>query len=237
MSAMLSPDTFRRRLLVALELIDPVTNRPAGAAMRVTAKGFAPPTVTRAGQIVWTDPEPPAARTIEIAGVADCGQFAPYPAVTLNIPVRAPGAAPVIHRDTLVPTGLYEPPAGRLALAGMLIDTAAARDPIVGAKLRIWFQSRNAATALDSQYEARSDERGGFVAFAGDLGSDAPMPLKPPASPLPPAPDGSVVAWLAVTVGATTRHSALQPLRQARLLRAPLPLIWADLAATPPAFP
>ena len=233
---LMSPDTIERRMLVALVLIDPVTGRPAGGAMRVSAKGFAPPRVTRAGQIVWTDPEPPAPRTIEITAVADRGQFAPYPPapnppLKLAIPARLPGAAAVIHTDTLVPTGLYEAPPGRLSTAGMLIDTAAARQPIAGAKVRIWLQSRNDAAALDSDYEGLRDDRGGFVAFVGDLGGDGPMPLAPP------APEGGLVGWLAVTVGATTRHSPLLPLRQSRLYRVPAPFIWANMAAGPPAFP
>jgi hypothetical protein len=227
---LLSPDTIKRRMLVALELIDPVTGRPSGGAMRVRAPGFAPPTVTRAGQIVWTDPEPPAQRKIEILAVADRGQFAPYP-LMLTIPARLPGAAAVIHRDTLVPTGLYEAPPGRLAVSGMLIDAVATRQPVVGATVRIWLQSRNDAAALDSGYQGLSDARGGFVAFVGDLGSDAPMPLAPP------APEGGLVGWLAVTLGNVTCHSPLLPVRQSRLYRAPAPFVWAALSATPPPLP
>ncbi|MEI9852786.1 MAG: hypothetical protein WDN24_20150 [Sphingomonas sp.] len=46
---LLSPDTVKRRVMVALELVDPVTGRLAGAGMRIRAPGFAPPSITRAG--------------------------------------------------------------------------------------------------------------------------------------------------------------------------------------------
>jgi hypothetical protein len=113
----------------------------------------------------------------------------------------------------------------------MLIDAAASRQPVVGAKVRIWLQSRNDAAALDSNYQAISDTRGGFVAVVGDLAGDASMPQKAP------APDGAVVGWIAFTVGATTRHSPLLPLRRSRLFHAPAPFVWAALAAAPPALP
>ncbi|MDB5678518.1 hypothetical protein [Sphingomonas bacterium] len=230
MLALQSPDTITHRMMIALELVDPVTGRAAGQAMRVHAPDFRPATVTRAGQIVWIDTAPSEPRKLVVEAVADRGQFAPY-ADILMIPPRLPGAAAIVHRVTLTPTGLYQAPPGRLSVAGMLIDTVAARQPLAGAKVRIWLQSRNDAAVLDSNYEGLSDDRGGFVAVVGDLGGDTPMLLKPP------APDGGLVGWLAVTVGATTRHSPLLPLRQSRPYRAPAPFAWADLAPNPPALP
>lgn len=238
-ATLLSPDIIKRRVMVALELVDPVTGRLAGADMRVSGPGFAVPSITRAGQIVWTDPQPPLDpadpapppdRQLAIEAVARQGQYAAY-ARTLTLPVRPKDVPPPVYRDTLVPTGLYRPPPGRLAAAGMLIDAAATRQPILGAKVRIWLQSRNDAAALDSNYEAISDARGGFVTVVGDLAGDAPMPQKPP------APDGALVGWIAFTVGASTRHSPLLPLRQSRLFQAPAPFVWATLAAAPPALP
>jgi hypothetical protein len=237
--ALLSPDIVKRRVMVALELVDPITGRLAGADMRVSGPGFAAPSVTRAGQIVWTDPQPPLDpadpapppdRQLAIEAIARHGQFAPY-SRTLTLPVRLKDVPPPVYRDTLVPTGLYQAPPGRLAAAGMLIDAAASRQPVAGAKVRIWLQSRNDAAALDSNYQAISDTRGGFVAVVGDLAGDASMPQKAP------APDGAVIGWIAFTVGATTRHSLLLPLRRGRLFQAPAPFVWAALAAAPPALP
>jgi len=237
--ALLSPDVVKRRVMVALELVDPITGRLAGAEMRIGGPGFATPSVTRAGQIVWTDPQPPLDpadptpppdRKLAVGAIADRGQYAAY-ARTLTLPVRLKDVPPPVYRDVLVPTGLYQVPAGRLASTGMLIDAAASRQPVAGAKVRIWLQSRNDAAALDSNYQGISDDRGGFVAVVGDLAGDAPMPQKPP------SPDGAVVGWIAFTLGATTRHSPLLPLRQGRLHRAPAPFVWAALAAAPPALP
>ena len=236
---LLSPDIVKRRVMVALELVDPVTGRLAGADMRISGPGFAAPSVTRAGQIVWTDPQPPLDpadpapppdRQLAVEAVAHRGQFAPY-GRTLTLPVRPKDVPPPVYRDTLVPTGLYQTPPGRLAVAGMLIDTVAARQPVAEAKVRLWLQSRNDAAALDSNYQAISDARGGFVAVVGDLAGDTAMLQKPP------APDGALVGWIAITLGATTRHSPLLPLRQGRLFQAPAPFVWAALAAAPPALP
>lgn len=234
-----SPDTVKRRVMVALELVDPITGRLAGPDMRISGPGFATPSVTRAGQIVWTDPQPPLDpgaptappdRKLAVGAIANGGQYAPY-ARTLTLPVRPKNVPPPVYRDTLVPTGLYQAPPGRLAAAGMLIDAAASRAPVAGAVIRIWLQSRNDAAALDGNYQAISDDRGGFVTVVGDLAGDAPMPQKPP------SPDGAVVGWIAFTLGAITRHSPLLPFRQGRLYRAPAPFVWAVLAAAPPALP
>ena len=52
---LVSPDTIERRVLVAVELRDPITGLLAGRAMCIRAPGLAPPTVTRAGQRKSTD--------------------------------------------------------------------------------------------------------------------------------------------------------------------------------------
>lgn len=225
-------DRIQRRVLLALELVDPITGRLAGHDLSVQAKGFSPPTVTRLGQIVWTDPEPPADRTVAIEVAARRGQFAPYTAV-VTVPARGPHVPVVVHRDVLVPTGLYEPPPGRLGAAGMLVENTAADVlvPVPDATVTVMLQSQRDATPLDSAETGTTDARGGFVAMVGPLGDDAPM------SRGPPAPEGAVIAWLRIKRADITRHSPMLPMRNNRLYRAPQPFGWANLSQNPPPLP
>lgn len=218
-------DVVRRRAMFAIEFRDPVSGALAGEAMVASAKGLAPPRLTRAGQLVWLDVEPPAARQVEIRAEARRKQFAPY-AATIAVPARAPQAAMHVEQVTLVPTGLYEPPDGRLAAAGMLVDGA--RLPIAGAGVRLMLRATDDLAPLLSDHQALTDERGGFVAVDGDLAGETPLRASPP------GPEGGLVGWLEVTVAAVTRHTPLLPLRKARLFRIPAPLVWTDLLAAPP---
>src|SRR5262249_15185353 len=127
-------DMVKRRVMFALELIDPGRGVPAGKEMKVEAEGYAPPSITRAGQFVWHDIDPPADRQVKVAATAVRGWFQPYQA-TIDVPARKKGVAVLVETVPLEPTGVYEPPAGRLSAAGMLVDDPDpnARHPIEGA--------------------------------------------------------------------------------------------------------
>lgn len=223
-------DMISRRVMFALELIDPGRGVSAGEEMKVSADGFRAPRVTRAGQYVWTDPDPPADRNVTVEATSAHGWFSPYSA-TIQVPARLPGVPVRVERAILQPTGLYEPPAGRLAAAGMLIDTAQARNPLEGVTVELALRAKDDGSILLSNLQARTDARGGFVAMASDLGNEAPMPSPPPSA------EGSLVGWLRFTRQQAVRFSALLPLRNGRLLRVPDPLIWADLGPLPPPPP
>ncbi|RSU75606.1 hypothetical protein BRX37_11215 [Sphingomonas sp. S-NIH.Pt3_0716] len=230
-------DRVKRRVLLALELVDPVTGQLAGEQMTVTAPGFRPPTITKLGQFVWIDPEPPANRTVTIEAVATRGQFAPYSA-TVAVPMRAPQTPVLVQRATLTPTGLYEPPAGRLGVAGMLVEDAAVDPPVpvADAKVKIMLQSASDAGPLDGAYTGVTDVRGGFVAMVGSLGDDAPMPRVPTTAD-PRVADGAIIGWISVERAGAPRFSALLPMRRNQLFRAPTPFGWAALSATEPTLP
>ena len=223
-------DTISRRVMFALELIDPGRGVSAGDEMQVSADGFRAPRVTRAGQYVWTDLDPPADRNVKVEATAARGWFSAYSA-TIHVPARLPGVPVRVERAILEPTGLYNPPAGRLAAAGMLIDTVQARNPLEGVTVELALRAKDDGSILVSNLPAKTDARGGFVAMASDFGDEAPMPSPPPAA------EGSLVGWLKFTRQAAIRFSALIPLRQGRLLRVPDPLVWADLGQLPPSPP
>jgi hypothetical protein len=222
-------DTVKRRVMFALELIDPGRGVSAGDQMKVTAEGFRAPRVTSAGQYVWTDVDPPTARDVKVEATAVRDWFKTYSA-TIAVPARADGVRIHVERAVLEPTGLYEPPAGKLAAAGMLIDTVQARTPLEGVTVELALRD-SVGTILISTLRAKTDSRGSFVAMASDPGNAVPMPAPPPAT------EGSLVGWLRFTRQGAVRHSALLPLRQGRLLRVADPLVWNDLSATEPPPP
>lgn len=224
--ALATPDTVRRRAMFALELVDPVTGRFAGADIAVTLAGFRPPRTASDGRLVWNDVDPATNRDLVLTGVSRSGGFAPFE-TSWTTPARVPGnGAALVHRVTLVPTGLYDPPSGTLAAAGMLIEAADDRAPVAEARIGIELRDTGDAV-LTAPYEGRTDARGGFVVVAGDLGLAIPMPALP-------GPEGGLVGWLRVTRGAETRYSPLLPLRRDRLHRLAAPLTWAGLGPAPP---
>lgn len=215
-------DPVLRRAMFVLELVDPVTKTPMGAVMEAQAEGLRAPSVTRAGQFVWLDIDPPADRSIKVSAAARHKQFAPFEAV-LAIPMRTADKAPAVIRRDLQPTGLYQPPAGRLAAAGMVIRNAGAREPIAGARIVLALASGGLGAALRSSLVAVSDERGGFVAVAAGFGEDKPQPAPRP------APEGSVAGWLEVAIEGATRKAPNLTLRQGQLNYLPAPLVWEEL--------
>src|SRR3954447_24760346 len=189
-----TPDEIKRRVMFALELVDPVTGRLASEGMLVTAPGLAPPVRSASGRFVWTDVHPPAERTVKVKVTSKRRIFAPLEK-TFEVPARDAGvtAADLIWRFALEPTGLYAPPAGMLAAAGMLIAAAADRTPLEGVAVTLQFRDASDASVLASNYVAKTDERGQFVAVVPALGGGGPMMLPPPDAA------AGLVGWLAFT--------------------------------------
>jgi len=80
-----------------------------------------------------------------------------------------------------------------LAAAGMLIAAAADRTPLAGVAVTLQFRDASDGSVLASNYVARTDERGQFVAVAPALGGGGPMMLPPPDAA------AGLVGWLAFT--------------------------------------
>jgi hypothetical protein len=229
-----TPDEVKRRVMFALELVDPVTGRLAFEDMIVTAPGFAPPVRSASGRFVWIDVDPPTQRTVTVKATSKRRIFAPLEKA-FAVPARDAGvtAADLVWRFALEPTGLYAPPAGMLAAAGTLIAAAADRTPLAGVAVTLQFRDASDASVLASNYVARTDDRGQFVAVAPALGGGGPMMLPPPDAA------AGLVGWLAFTNALPeTRYTPLLPLRKGRMLRLPQPLAWGDLLnGAPPAPP
>lgn len=221
----LALDPVRRRVMFVLELADPLTGALAGPAMTASAEGLGAPVMTSAGQFAWVDVDPPAPRSVRLSVASRDGQFADFEEV-LAIPARAPKVpVTVVHRD-LRATGLYVPPAGTLAVAGMLIDDSESRRPVPSAGV-VLALAGTGGLVIRGNLSATSDARGGFVAAAGTSQSASPLPEPPPAA------DGQFIGWLEVTIATTRKRSNRFSVRQARLNHLEQPLIWADLANAP----
>jgi hypothetical protein len=222
-------DQVYRRVMVALELADPITGLLVSKGLRVTAEGVGLPVRTPSGRFVWRDLDPPAKRTLVVKVEAIQGVFQP---LDLKIETREyrPNipASDLVQRFVLQPTGLYDPPSGLLAVAGMLIDAKDTRNPMPDVEARV--QLRAADTSIvSSTYAAVVDARGGYVAVFPDLGTGEPL------STPPPAPEGGIVGWVKFNdpTGAV-RHSGLLPVRKGRLIRIAEPFEWAALGKAPP---
>src|SRR5688572_11442914 len=85
-----APDEVKRRVMFALELVDPVTGRLASEDMIVTAPGFAPPVRSASGRFVWIDVDPPAKRTVKIRATSKRRIFAPLEK-DFEVPARGEG--------------------------------------------------------------------------------------------------------------------------------------------------
>src|SRR5215204_2570315 len=79
-----TPDEVKRRVMFALELVDPVTGRLAFEDMIVTAPGFAPPVRSASGRFVWIDVDPPAQRTVKVKATPSRGGWSRIPAPTIG---------------------------------------------------------------------------------------------------------------------------------------------------------
>ena len=180
-SACTRPTRSSAASMFALELVDPVTGRLASEDMIVTAPGLAPPRPLGLRSLRLDRRRPARQAHGEGQGDVASGASSRRSRSDFEVPARGAGvtAADLIWRFALEPTGLYAPPAGMLAAAGMLIDAATDRTPLAGVAVTLQFRDASDASVLASNYVARTDERGQFVAVAPALGG-GPMPLPPP---------------------------------------------------------
>jgi hypothetical protein len=231
MFQLVSPSVTSRRVMLAVEFVDPIRGSVVGDGLRVKADGLGAPLRPPSGRFVWLDRDPPAARSIKVMAEATQGEFAPF-SETFAVPAHFPGvrADKLLFRRPLVATGLLDPPAGLTAAGGQLLEEPS-KTPLPA--VRISVQLRQPATGPDlndgttstSAYVATTDPRGGFVAVITDLGSIVPERQA----------DGTATLWLRLTrPGGGVRFSHLLPVRIGQFLRLPEPLVWRDLLDDPP---
>ncbi|MDB5693512.1 MAG: hypothetical protein JWO81_2575 [Alphaproteobacteria bacterium] len=222
-------DDIVRKLLFALELVDPLTGMPVTQGLKVTAEGHGPAWRVNGSAYIWQLTGEPAAQDIVFHAVSTDGRFRP---LTAKIPVPANDGktSPTLlgKRLRLDPTGLNLPPPGLTAVGGMLADDADPPGGVADVKVAIQVHALG-PEPFTSAYEAVSDARGGFIAAAPDL--DQAQPTTAP----PTEAEGAVVGWLRIGEGADARFSGPLALRRGRLLRLAAPLKLSTLSQSSPA--
>lgn len=214
-----------QRATFAVEFVDPIGGGLVTKGLRVTADGLAPPTVTPSNRFVWVDRDRPANRRIRLDAVSVDQMFEPFGEV-IDVPAHIPERPirSLIFRRRLRPTGLYEPPQGMTAVAGMLFEGDGSIAPVADARVRIHFRHAEGLETATGRYTAFTDSRGRFTAVIRRLGDVRPDP--------DPAVPGAFDAWLTLRRGGDVRILAPLSLRLGRLVRMTAPLEWAAL---PPA--
>jgi hypothetical protein len=140
------------------------------------------------------------------------------------VPAHRPGvpARALIFRRRLVPTRLYDPPPGMIAVGGMLVEDDGPPVPVAGVKVRIHFRHAERLALFRGGYTAFTDDKGGFTAVVRRLRDVRPDPAA--------GPPGTFEAWLSLRRGDDERVSEKLPLRLGRMSRIAKPLRWAALA-------
>lgn len=227
------PDVIRRRVMFALELLDPVTGRVVGDGVRPSVAGLAAPIKGQGGRFVWLDVDPPAQRQIMVDLVVDNRMYAaPGAPIQFSVDANDGKTAPaaLLRRRELAITSSYVPPDGMTGAAGMVVEDAASGTALAG--IEIAFACRYAGNQIFvAARNAVSDGGGAFSVFADDLGDIVPDPA-PPAMAA-----GDISAWLEVTrpgAPAVLRYTGFLPLRLGRWTQLREALRWADLNNNPP---
>ena len=165
-------DEVKRRVMFALQLVDPVTGRLAFEDMIVTAPGFARQIGSASGRFVWIDVDPPAQRTVMVKAASKRRIFAPLEKA-FEVPARDAGvtAADSVSRFPPEPTRPFLA-AGRHACCGRHADRRGGGPDATCGRGR--HPCNSATPPMPASWRAndvaRTDERGQFVAVAPALG-------------------------------------------------------------------
>lgn len=237
MATLLHPSSYDhvvRKVMLALEFVDPLSGMPVTKGLKVTAEGLGAPQSLSATRFIWLLSGDPEAQKLVVKAVSTDHRFRDF-ADTLDVPANDGDTKPheLGKRLLLTPTGLNPPPAGMTAVGGMLVDDGDPPDGIADADVEIQLRDMGTQT-FTASYKAVSDLRGRFVAAAPDFHKIVPTPSPPPVPGEAPAPERSVVGWLKIEKGADIRFSGALALRPGRLLRLAAPLQLSTLSKTSP---
>lgn len=230
---LIGADRITRASMFALELVDPITDKPVTSGLVVTAKGLGPPIRTYSGRYAWSDNAPPVPRVIEVNAVSTDGRYAEFNE-SIQVPAHLKDTKPaaLLFRKLLTATGLYVPPDGATAFAGQLL--AGTGDPPVGLKgvaIELVLRCERDADGHEvatSKYAANSDDRGGFVAVFRGHNNRVPKLRK----------FGSPAGFLQFRFpNREPRFSDLLPLGMGRLVYARDRLVWDRLGLEAPELP
>ncbi len=158
---------YERRVLFAVELLDPVALVPVTDGFTVSATGLVgKPTVNPSGQFVWLT----EGNAVPQRVVADPGSLR-YEREDLAVVVPVDR----LVRITLRPKRGYAVPSGVAAIASSLYESMA--DPPVSVRgANVWLRwiDDNTGTTVDALPATATGDDGGFVAFIRFAPADTP---------------------------------------------------------------
>jgi hypothetical protein len=221
-----TPDRIERKILFALELLDPITRLPVSDGIIPVVKGLAPPKLTPSRRFVWRDNAAPAQRDVTVALKINNRQYAPPPEAELkfNIPANDGNIRPedLLEQASLVTTAHYRPVDGMMAVTGLLLENSGTKQPLQDCIITIEASSDGGNSMFKSRHSAKTDKNGEFVAVLSGLTDEKldPDPQEP----------GTVSAWLLIKREQTIRAAALSPrMRLGKQITLTEPIFWAEL--------
>lgn len=233
-------EAIGRKVVLALELIDPVTGRAVTDGIAPMIDDLHPPAVTASNRFVWRanwplpvrDPNgPPKTRQVEVKLNVKNPQFTPVTSlIQVSIPDDDGTSAPaaLFRQEVLRTTALYQPPAGTMAVIGTLQEGNGSTAPVVGAQITIDVNHSGGTGEHQSGHTAITGSNGDFTAILTGLTDEI---LDPPPDPAPP---GTVFGMLRVTTAAVTKMFVIDPpLRPGRTSTLHAPLKWAADSPSP----
>ena len=219
----LAPDQLARSVLLAVELIDPVTMAPVCRDVRLDAVGMAAgPLLSWSGRFVWLAD---GARWPS-AFVFDPGST-PYASETYAAPPAPPDPAQLDANERLVrlmlrPTAAYPFGDGLSALRGVLREGPDATSaPVAGALVWIQWTDTGPSGKQDAPVAARTSASGDFATC-----------LRLPRGARPERNGDRLKVRLIVARGAELRELALD-LPDGRFLDSSAALDWSALSPSP----
>lgn len=216
-----SLESFRRTVLVAVELVDPVTLTLVHRGISVTAQGLAgKPIISWSGRFVWLSEDSawPTTFTVNPSGESYESEVQPAPPrpanlITLSVDAR-------LTRITLRPTATYPFADGVTSVRGMLRETADPTSAGISGAL-VWIRWANDAPGgppwVDAAVRAKTNQAGEFAAF-----------LRLPAKARPTVENEKLVVRIAVSRAGEVREKE-ERLPDGRSYDLPDALVWSHL--------
>lgn len=231
---MTAADNISRRVMFALEFLDPVTKRIVTEGLQPSIAGFSPPLKGHNGRFVWLEESEPAQRDLAVTLAVSNPMYGQPDIEDLqfdDVPPNDGQTRPerLLERVELPISPNYVPPDGLIGVRSMLIDAEESGVPIPKARCMLAF-FHDGEQRFTSERVAITDERGAFAALADDLDD-----IVPRASP--PGSDGNLLGWLAVDRSddlEPIKFTGLLPLFRGRMTQLRRPISWAALNEGPP---
>jgi len=162
----LAPDQPTRKVLLALEVFDPLAQTLVSGGLQVAAQGLGKPIVSWSGRFVWLDEGAPWPGQISITP----GRL-PFESRTIQPTPPANPANPTLSerlvRIILTPTAAADFSGGVTAIRGQLRESVMAPSPAVtDAQAGLaWFEGSKNVWVPSGQQGANTSQAGQFAAF------------------------------------------------------------------------